>query len=351
MRLFNVSLLSCHAKISIYPLVSSVWLHGRDFNSGGHNRLQPLTRGLGQDELYTAVHFIEAGSIRNAIFSNAAFNNHIGYSVMAQVSENLFGHSEWSLRLPALVLGLGSLYLFWIFSEPMLAFYGAMIGTIMLALSPPHVVWSVEARGYSAMVFFAILSSYFYLRLLRRPTWLVALCYIVASLGGIYVHLVFGFCHSNTVPGFGQTSYLGETAGQAGMDITPALRRLVFYSFVAIAILSLVAYAPVARTMVNDLISRGHGRFDPTFPWAIIRRLSGSEQFLITGLMLLYCTMWRILTVEVVSAQRNTLWDSWFCLFWSPGWRDRSIYILGSSHIGCRFTLSFSLPDSRRCGI
>ena len=107
-------------------------------------RLQPLTRGLGQDELYTAVHFIEAGSIRNAIFSNAAFNNHIGYSVMAQVSENLFGHSEWSLRLPALVLGLGSLYLFWIFSEPMLAFYGAMIGTIMLALSPPHVVWSVE---------------------------------------------------------------------------------------------------------------------------------------------------------------------------------------------------------------
>src|SRR5258705_12671222 len=111
-------------------------------------RLSPMSRGLGQDELYTAVNFVEAGPIWTTIFSNSAFNNHIGYSVMARISEKLFGHSEWSLRLPALLLGLASLWGFWLLSEPMLKNSGATIGAMVLAFSPPHVIWSVEARGY-----------------------------------------------------------------------------------------------------------------------------------------------------------------------------------------------------------
>src|SRR5713101_3397114 len=63
-------------------------------------RLFPLTRGLGQDELYTAVHFVDGGSVWTTISSSGAFNNHIGYSLMARFSEGLFGRSEWALRLP-----------------------------------------------------------------------------------------------------------------------------------------------------------------------------------------------------------------------------------------------------------
>lgn len=251
------------------------------------SRIQPLNRGLGQDELFTAVNFVQAGSIWTTMSSNSAFNNHIGYSVMARISTRLFGGSEWALRLPALLLGFASLYLFWVFSEPILTSFGAAVGVLLLALSPPHVVWSVEARGYSAMVFFAILSSYFYLRLLRRPTRLAALWYVLANVGGIYVHLYSVFVIAIQSLVFVKLVISKSSAEQAGINLTPASRRLVFLSFIAIAILSMVAYAPVAQTMVNDLVGRGHGRFDPTFPWAIIQRLSGSEQFLITGLMVL----------------------------------------------------------------
>src|SRR5205085_5074368 len=73
-------------------------------------RLLPLNRGLGEDELFTTVQFIEVPSIFRTIFYNISFNNHIGYSVMAWLSESIFGRSEWVLRFPALLLGMATLY-------------------------------------------------------------------------------------------------------------------------------------------------------------------------------------------------------------------------------------------------
>jgi 4-amino-4-deoxy-L-arabinose transferase-like glycosyltransferase len=248
-------------------------------------RFYPLHRGLGQDELYTAVNFVEAGSIRTTMFSNSAFNNHIGYSLMARMSNKLFGHSEWALRLPAVLLGIASLYLFWIFSQSMLTFSAATIGTLVLALSPPHVIWSVEARGYSSMVFFAILSSYLYLRLLRRPTRRAALWYIVANVGGIYVHLYSVFVIGVQILMCAQLTMSQKPTAQAEVQMTPKSSRLLWLSFTAIAILSLIAYVPVAQPMLNDLVGRGHGSFNPAFPWTIIQQLSGSERLTITLLV------------------------------------------------------------------
>src|SRR5262249_23030830 len=132
-------------------------------------RLYPLNRGLGQDELYTAVHFVEVRSLWKTLFSNDAFNNHIGYSLMARFSEELLGRSEWALRLPALLLGMATLYIFFAFGRSILGYIPALLATLLLALSPSHIVWSVEARGYSAMIFSTLLSSHLYFKLLRRP--------------------------------------------------------------------------------------------------------------------------------------------------------------------------------------
>jgi 4-amino-4-deoxy-L-arabinose transferase-like glycosyltransferase len=250
-------------------------------------RLSPMNRGLGQDELYTAVNFIQPASIWTTMSSNAAFNNHIGYSVMARLSARLFGDSEWSLRLPALLLGLASLYLFWILTRPILSSLGASIGVLLLALSPPHVVWSVEARGYSAMIFFTTFSSIFYFRLLRRPTRFAAFGYLLANLGGIYTHLYSVFVVAIQFLIFAQLVLSTKFSKRAGINMTSVLRRLFCLSLFATAVVSILVYLPVATTMLNDLISRGHGRFDPAFPWAIIQRLSGSEEISIAGFMFL----------------------------------------------------------------
>ena len=235
-----------------------------------------MSRGLGQDELYTAVHFVEAGSIRTTIFSNDAFNNHVGYSLMARVSEGLFGRSEWALRLPALILGLASLYLLWIVSRSLSAYAPALVATFMLAVSPPHIIWSIEARGYSPMIFFTLLSSYLYVRLLRHPTKRDAFLFVAASVCGAYVHLYSVFVTLVQILLF---LYISNTvsAKQPDQQITKPSIRILLVSFLTIAILSLIIYIPLLGPILRDLAGRGRSDFNPFFPWTVIQTLTGSE--------------------------------------------------------------------------
>ena len=248
-------------------------------------RLYPLSRGLGQDELYTAVNFVEAGSIWTTLSSNSAFNNHIGYSVMARLSNKVFGHSERSLRLPALLLGLAGLYVFWLLGQSILTFSAATLATFVLALSPPHVVWSVEARGYSGMIFFSLLSSYLYLRLLRYPNARESCLYIAASVLGIYVHLYSVFTVCVQVLLFIVCWISNRIAHLGPVQVSPESFRLFRRSFIAIAGLSLIAYMPVAPSMMADLIGRGRGNFNVTFPWSLAQHLSGSENAIVATLI------------------------------------------------------------------
>jgi len=250
-------------------------------------RLYPINRGLGQDELYTAVHFVEVGSIWKTIFSNDAFNNHIGYSLMARVSEALFGRSEWALRLPALLLGLASLYFFWIFSRSILAYPAAMVATFMFALSPPHIIWSIEARGYSAMIFFTILSTYLYFRLLRHPTRHHAFFFIVVSVCGVYVHLYSAFVTLVQILLFLRISMTQHSAKKPDPQITRMSARMLYVSFLAIITLSFISYIPASWPMLRDLVGRGRGDFDPLFPWKVIQELTGSDHMQIVVLFIM----------------------------------------------------------------
>jgi hypothetical protein len=240
-------------------------------------RVYPINRGLGQDELYTAVHFVEVGSIWQIIGSNSAFNNHIGYSLMAHFSEVLFGHSEWALRLPALLLGLASIYVFWILSRSMLAHRAAMLVTFMFAASPPHIIWSVEARGYSAMIFFTLLATYLYFRLLRHPTKPDAFLFIIVSICGVYVHIYSTFVTTVQILFLLVLLKSHQAAKQANLQISRTSSRILCAAFLAIAGLSLICYIPVFQSMLHDLAGRGRSDLNLTFPWTVIEGLTGSE--------------------------------------------------------------------------
>jgi uncharacterized membrane protein len=139
------------------------------------------------------MHFIEFDSVWKALSSYISFNNHIAYSILAWCSQSIFGRSEWAFRLPALLLGLASLYLLWLFVRSVLGSNMALLATFALALSPPHVAWSVTGRGYAGMLFATLLSTSMYLRLLERPSYRDCLVFIVASVIGIYFHLYAAF--------------------------------------------------------------------------------------------------------------------------------------------------------------
>src|SRR5712692_9073128 len=123
-------------------------------------RLPTMDRGFGGDELDTVFYAVDANSIWQTVSSSLSFNNHIGYSLIARFSRALFGRSEWAFRLPALLFGLASLYIFWIFSRSLLGPRLAVMGAFLFAFSPAFIIWSITGSGESRMLFFTLLSSY-----------------------------------------------------------------------------------------------------------------------------------------------------------------------------------------------
>lgn len=66
-----------------------------------------------------------------------------------------------------------------------------VLSALLLALSPYHVWYSQEARMYAPQVFFALLSSYLFLRLLSRIERRVFIAYAATSVAGLYVFYLF----------------------------------------------------------------------------------------------------------------------------------------------------------------
>jgi uncharacterized membrane protein len=240
-------------------------------------RLLPINRGLGQDELYSAVNFIEVPSIWTTLFSNDAFNNHIGYSMMARFAEAVFGHSEWALRLPAAVLGIATLIVFYYFGRGLVGPAAALVATFLLAVSPPHIAWSVAARGYSALIFFTLLSSQLFFRLLAHTTRRDAIFFVAVSVFGIYVHLYAVFVTAVQVVFLFLLLANQRLRKKDGGNVARESLRTLLTSFVIIAVFALLLYVPVLRIMARDLVQRGRSDFDATFPGAVLQDLTGGN--------------------------------------------------------------------------
>lgn len=244
-------------------------------------RLYGIDRGLYYDELATAYYFVETGSFIKIASTSIVFNNHIAYSILAFVAQELMGRHEWVLRLPALLFGLGSLIFFWQFARRWLNEWLALGAMLLLAFSPSHVVWSQSARGYTALVFFTLCSSFLFLELLVKPSRRNALLFVLASVTGIYFHL---YASVVTAVQILFVIYL-----VIGPKLAPKwTRRLTFdtratrmlaLAFVAIIALALLLYAPVLRSFLTSMRIRGQGAFEPFFPLNVIEELSGSRLF------------------------------------------------------------------------
>lgn len=239
-------------------------------------RLLPINRGLGQDELFTTVQFIEVPSIFRTIFYNIAFNNHIGYSVMARFSELIFGRTEWALRFPALLFGMATLYILYIFSRALLGRAPALLATLLLALSPAHIGWSVSARGYSGMIFFTLLSSYLFLKLLRQPNRREGILFITVSVFAIYVHLYAIFVTGVQILYLLYLMIFPAADDTAFPSFDKALLSQFRNYFLTIFGLVLLLYIPVTWFMLRDLAGRGRSGFNLFFPGEVAQALTGS---------------------------------------------------------------------------
>lgn len=162
---------------------------------GAAFRLNALGEGLWHDEIAALVNYMRlpAGVIVTTFDSQ---NQHMLYSLLGRMSLLLFGESAWAMRLPAALFGVASLWAAYWFGTHITARREALIAAAMLAASYHHVWFSQNARGYSALLFWTLVSSGLFLRMLRRREaygWATFLPYAVVTALAIYTQMLAVF--------------------------------------------------------------------------------------------------------------------------------------------------------------
>lgn len=122
-------------------------------------RIRNLDCAIRYDEAFTYLEYVSRPFGYPATFYSYP-NNHIAHSLLCQVCLSIFGDHAWSLRLPALLAGIGSSVLLGALGFLSGGFGAAVVALLLSAIWPELVEYSTNARGYSLQQL--LLLFYFY---------------------------------------------------------------------------------------------------------------------------------------------------------------------------------------------
>ena len=155
-------------------------------------RIVRLNSGLWYDEIHTLNRFVLLPWSK-IITTMTIPNNHILYTLLAKLSITIFGEREWSLRLPAMLLGgITPLACCLVFRRRM-GIMTAFMASFFLAISFWSVWFSQDARGYSAYILCAVLSQALFLDWADSRKKSTAAWYFLCSVAGCYFYFYTGF--------------------------------------------------------------------------------------------------------------------------------------------------------------
>lgn len=144
------------------------------------------------DEIFTLVNYIRL-PVADLIVSFDSLNNHMLYSLLAKVSVALLGESPSALRLPAILFGVGSIFIQWRIARRVMSPMAALAVALLLAISYHHVWFSQNARGYTGLLFFSSWATLLFVKGLERPEWRTWTGYALLVAAAMYTHMSAGF--------------------------------------------------------------------------------------------------------------------------------------------------------------
>jgi len=155
-------------------------------------RLYRLNNGLWLDEILTMVDFARP-PLRQIISSFGNQNQHMLYSVLSHISMSIFGEQAWSLRLPAALFGAATIPVLFVTGRRMVGEREALFSCALITVSYHHIWFSQNARGYSGLLLFTLLSTWLWIEALERGRWRWWVGYAVASTAGLWIHMTLIF--------------------------------------------------------------------------------------------------------------------------------------------------------------
>ena len=130
-------------------------------------RVYFVDSGLWFDEIVTLVDSVRM-PLAQIVTHFPGNNDHPLYSVLARLSIVAFGEHAWSLRLPAVIFGVAALPMLYVFGTQVTSRFEAVAATLLLAISYHHIWFSQNARGYTILLFCALLATHLLLIGLRE---------------------------------------------------------------------------------------------------------------------------------------------------------------------------------------
>ena len=237
------------------------------------------THNLGQDlwldEISPIVDYSRL-SAAQVIGSYLRSNNHLMNTLLLKASISVFGHGEWSARLPAVTFGvLGIPALYWV-ARLGLSRIASLGAALLFATSYHHIFFSQNARGYTAYLFFALLSTGAFLRAMRGDELKYWILYIFAATLGMASLLLSAFVFvSHAILA---VALLWATR-RNGVNAGPIARRLIGV-FLIVGLLAIQIYAAaipeayITLTTVYSHASTGFSLLSSDFVREMIRGIS-----------------------------------------------------------------------------
>ncbi len=238
---------------------------------GAGLRIYGLNSGLWYDEIVTLV-----ASVRHPLSSIVTHfpgnNDHPLYSVFARLTIVVFGEQPWALRLPAVIFGIASLPMLYVFGTRVTSRVEALSATALLAVSYHPIWFSQNARGYTLLLFCALLATNLLLIGMRDNYRAAYVAYAVVSALGAYTHLTMVLV---TVAQAGVVGchLLGRHRGRIILRdwFNPAI------GFFLAALLTLILYAPVLFDVQSFFGQKSVGASVTTASWALWETLRGLQ--------------------------------------------------------------------------
>ena len=154
-------------------------------------RLYHLDVGLWYDEINAYVLYM--GLSLGEIFTTYDLESqHFLFTLLARIAFALFGEGPAALRLPAALFGVGSVAALYLLGRRLATEREALLSAALLTLSYHHVWFSQNARGYSGLLFWTLLSSWLLLRALDEGRARLWLGYAAAVALGMFTHVTMG---------------------------------------------------------------------------------------------------------------------------------------------------------------
>lgn len=213
-------------------------------------RIIHLNTGIWYDEIVTLVRFVRPGLL-DIISSYPSENQHMLYSILAHLSVSLFGEHIWSLRLPSVLFGTLSIPALYLLGSEIANKREGLLAAALLTFSYHHIWFSQNARGYSGLLFFTLVSTYVFLKALRTDHSSRWIKYAVISALGVYTHLTMVFVLMSHFIIFSWEFFHRYRQNLVRFD---ALKKPILWGFVSLGIITLLLYSPALPEMFSHYL-------------------------------------------------------------------------------------------------